>query len=379
MRSGHSRYQRGANLNLCRFRLACVTAKTERKLASVLDIGASHIGFTILNKRGDIMKHLSSALAAVLASIAATISVSSVADSYPSKPIRMIVGYGPGSGADIIGRILADKLSEQMKVSVVVENKDGAGGAIGTAAAAKSPGDGYTILLSPTTLTVSPSLMTPAPYEVKDFTAVTKVAILPMAIVTNANAPFKTFQEFIDYAKANPGKITYATSGKGSPSHLEMELIRQRYSLELVDAPYKAGGQAMTDTISGQVPLYFPVLPAALQHIKAGLLRGLVVGSSTPSEKAPGIPTLADAMKVPGYEASVWYGVMVPKATPDAIVARLDTEIQKALTSPQVREKIEATGSEVSVLGREKFGPFVHNETEKWDKLVKQLNLKVVQ
>jgi tripartite-type tricarboxylate transporter receptor subunit TctC len=169
------------------------------------------------------MKRLFSALVTAGLGLSAALPTTSIAQSYPSKPIRMIVAYGPGSGADIIGRIVADKLGEQMKASVVVENREGAGGAVGTAAAAKATADGYTILLAPTTLTVSPSLISPAPYDaIKDFVPVTKVAILPMSIVTGVNAPFKTFQEFVSYAKANPGKITYATSGKGSPSHLEM-------------------------------------------------------------------------------------------------------------------------------------------------------------
>jgi tripartite-type tricarboxylate transporter receptor subunit TctC len=323
------------------------------------------------------MKRLVDTLIAAGLGLAIALPTASIAQSYPSKPIRMIVAYGPGSGADIIARIVAEKLSQQMKVSVVVDDIGGAGGAVGTAAAAKASADGYTILMAPTTLTVSPSMISPKPYDaVKDFVAVTKVAVLPMSIVASVNAPFKTFSELIGYAKANPGKITYATSGKGSPSHLEMELIRQRYALEFVDSPYKNGGQAMTDTISGQVSLYFPVFPAALSHIKAGTLRGLAVGSVQRSEKAPDIPTLAEVMGVHGYEASVWYGVVAPKGTPEDIVARLDSEIQKALASPDVRAKIEKTGSEVSILGREKFGPFIRSEAEKWGKLVKQLNLK---
>jgi tripartite-type tricarboxylate transporter receptor subunit TctC len=323
------------------------------------------------------MMHLFKAVIAAGLSFAIALPTASMAQSYPSKPIRMTVGYGPGSGADILARIIAEKLAQQMKVPVIVDNISGAGGAVAATLVSKAPGDGYTILLVAAALTVSPSLISPKPYDaVKDFVAVTKVAVLPLTIVTSVNAPFKTFSELIDYAKANPGKITYATSGKGTASHLEMELIRLRYSLELVDAPYKNLGQAMIDTIGGQISLYFPAFPVALPHIRSGMVRALAIGSAQRSEKAPDIPTLAELMGVPGYEASVWYGIVAPKGTPEDIVARLDREIQSALASPDARARIEKTGSELSVAGREHFGPFIRSEVDKWAKLVKQFDLK---
>ncbi len=323
------------------------------------------------------MRHAVSTLVAAGLGIALALPTASVAQSYPSKSIRMTVAYGPGSGADIIARIVADKLAQQMKVSFVIDNLSGAGGATGATAVARAPADGYTILLAPTTLTVSPNMISPKPYDaVEDFVAVTKVAVIPLSMVTGVSAPFKTFHGMIDYAKANPGKIAYATSGKGAGTHLEMELIRERFSIDIRDVPYKTIAQAMTDTISGQVAMYFPAFPSALPQIKSGYLRALAIGSVQRSKKAPEIPTLAELMGAPGYEASVWYGVVAPKGTPEHIVARLDSEIQKALASPDVREKIEAGGSEVSVLGREKFSVFIRSEAEKWGRLVKQLNLK---
>lgn len=314
--------------------------------------------------------------AAALA-VASTTTPPTWAQAYPSRPIKLIVAYGPGSGADIVARILADKLSEQMKVSVVVENRDGAGGAIGTAQAAKAAPDGYTLLMAPTTLTVSPSMMANPSYDpVKDFTAVTRVAVQPMAAVTRPDAPYKNFKELIEYAKANPGKVMYATSGKGSPSHLEVELLRQRYDIRIQDVPYKSFGQAITDTMNGLVSFYFPTLPAALTHINSGKVRSLAVGSPERSPQAPQLPTIAEELGLPGYEVSVWYGIVAPAGTPPDIVTKLDSEIATALKSPEVRERIEKTGAIIATAGPEQFGKMIRAETDKWGKLVESLGLK---
>ncbi len=314
-------------------------------------------------------------LAILLAAGTATEAVQ--AQTYPTRPIRLIVAYGPGSGADIVARFLADKLSEQMKTSVVVENRDGAGGAIGTAAAAKAAPDGYTLLMAPTTLTVSPSLMANPTYDpVKDFAAVTRVAVQPMVAVTRPDAPYKNFKELIDYAKANPGKVMYGTSGKGAPSHLEVELLRQRYGIEVQDVPYKSFGQAITDTMNGLVGFYFPTLPAALPHITSGKVRSLAVGSVERSPQAPQLPTIAEELGLPGYEVSVWYGIVVPAGVPQDIVAKLDSEISTALKSPELRQKIEKTGAIISPAGPDAFGKQIRSETAKWGKLVQDLGLK---
>ena len=217
---------------------------------------------------------------AVAIAACALMSTGSLAQSYPVKSIRMIVAYGPGSGADIVGRILAERLTQQLGQAIVGENMAGAGGSIGTNMAAKAAPDGYTILMAPTTLTVSPALQATPSYDpVKDFTAVTRVAIQPMTIVTAANSPFNNMKEMMAFAKANPGKLSYGTSGKGSPSHLEMELIKSMRGLDIQDVPYKSFGSAITDTINGQVSYYFPTFPAALPHIKGGKVKALAVGS----------------------------------------------------------------------------------------------------
>lgn len=323
------------------------------------------------------LKFIRTALLGASCALAAT---AALAQAYPTKPIKMVVAYGPGSGADIVGRILAERLTQQLGQTVVVENLAGAGGALGTNLVAKAAPDGYTILMAPTTLTVSPALQATPSYDpVKNFTGVTRVAIQPMAIVTSADSPFKSMKDMMAFAKANPGKLSYGTSGKGSPSHLEMELIKAMRGLDIQDVPYKSFGTAITDTISGQVSYYFPTFPAALPHIKGGKVRALAVGSPERAPQAPDIPTIAEELGVPGYEVSVWYGVVAPAGTPAEIVSRLNTEIAKALEVPAVRERIVNTGAVVSYAPTDKFNEQIRAETTKWTKLVKELKLEATQ
>jgi len=323
------------------------------------------------------MIKLNQALAACVAAAATLMPMIAAADEYPSKPIRLIVAYGAGSGADTIARILAEHLQGALKGSVVVDNRPGAGGAIGTQSVARAPADGYTLILAPTTLTVSPHMQaTPAYDAVKDFAPIMRVAILPMTVVTAADAPFKTLPELVAQAKARPGQLNYATSGKGSPSHLEVELLRKHFGIQVRDVPYRTGSQALTDLISGQVSFYFPVLPAALPQMESGRLRALAVGTPDRSPKAPDVPTLAELMHKPGYEASVWYGLLAPAGTPPAVIDRLHRATAQVLESPQLRQAVNSTGSEVSPMPPEQFTTFIREENTKWGALVKELNLQ---
>jgi tripartite-type tricarboxylate transporter receptor subunit TctC len=321
------------------------------------------------------MTRASRILKLILASSLAFCAPGALAQAFPSNPVRIVVPFGPGSGADIIGRILADKLSEQMSARVFVENRDGAGGSIGSTQVAGASPDGHTLLLIPSSFTVS--LLPTPPYDpVKDFAAISKLAALPLVVVAGADAPYKTMSELVNYARANPGKLSYATSGKGASSHLEFELIKHRYKLNIPDVPYKSFGQAITDTISGQVSFYFAALPATLPHIKSGKVRGIAMGGLQRSEQAPEVPTIAESLNLPGYEASVWYGMLAPAATPRAIINQLDGQIATALKSADVQQRLMKGGVVVSYASSEKFGATVAEETAKWRKLIDELGLR---
>jgi tripartite-type tricarboxylate transporter receptor subunit TctC len=311
------------------------------------------------------------------AALGFALAASAGAQTYPQRPIRLIVTFGPGSGADTIGRILGERLSEQLKTAVVVENREGAGGAIGAAVAARAPADGYTLMLGATTMTVSPYMQTAPQYDpVKDFVPIIKVAELPLMMIAGEGAPYKNLKELVDYARANPGKLTYATSGKGSPSHLGIELIRQATHIDVRDVPYKNVGQAMTDTLSGQVSFYFPAVTGALAQVTAGKARGLAIGATQRSSQAPEVATVAEQLGISGLEVITWYGLFAPQGTPKEIVDRLYAETAKIMESEEVRGRIRKTGADVALAAPQAFAAQVRADTEKYSKLVRDLGLK---
>ena len=296
--------------------------------------------------------------------------------TYPSHPIRMIIPFAAGSGSDIVGRVLAQILSTQMGVAVVPETREGAGGVIGATVVAKAPPDGYTLLSAATPMTVAPYMMRTLPYDpAKDFTAVARIAVIPMVLVVSASSPYKTFDDLLTQIRSNPGKVNYATGGKGSPSHLEVELIKQIYGLRIQDIPYKSFGQGLTDTIGGRMDFAMTSLPLAQGNIMGGNLRALAIGTANRLPALPQVPTLAEALNKSGYEALVWYGLLAPAGTPPEIVSRLNDEIQKALAIPANRERIEKVGGQVSTVYGAKFGAQLKSESENWSRIVKELNL----
>lgn len=314
-------------------------------------------------------------LLGAVAAVTIVYAPSAAAQAFPAKPVRIIVPFGPGSGADIIARILADKLGEQMNASFVVENRDGAGGSIGTTLVAKSPPDGYTLALIPSSYTVN--LLPTAPYDpVKDFEHVARVASLPLVLVASQDAPFKTFAELIAYAKANPGKLNYANSGRGATTHLEMELLKKRYQLDVQDIPYKSFNTAIADVITGRVAFYYPAFPAVIPFIKSGQVRALGVGSEKRSEHIPDVPTMAEAANAPGYQAGTWYGILAPAGTPAAVVKVLDSNLALALKSSDVQKRFAGANVSVDYESAAKFRKTVEEETAKWEKLVEELGLK---
>lgn len=317
--------------------------------------------------------------ASILIGIAA-LTGSAAAQDYPQKPVRLIVPFGPGSGADTIGRIVAERLGEELKGAVVVDNREGAGGAIGAASAAKAAPDGYTLLLGVTTTVVSPHLQASAPYDpVRDFAPVAKVAELPLLMITSADAPYKSLKELIAYARKNPGKLTYATSGKGSPSHLSVELIRRATGIEVVDVPYKSVGQATTDLLSGQVSFYFPAVTGATQFVQSGKARGLALGATKRSAALPDVPTVEEETGVKGLEVLTWYGIVAPSGTPRPIIDRLSAATLKVMAAADVQEQIRKTGADVSIAGADEFGALIRADSAKYGKLISDLGLKATQ
>ena len=315
------------------------------------------------------MRRLSRLLAALLVAGAAA---TAQAQTYPSKPIRMIVPFPPGGTTDILARAIGAELTKAWGQPVVIENRPGAGGNIGSEAVAKSPGDGYTLLMGTVgTHGINPSLYKKMPYDaVKDFAPVTLVALVPNILVVHPSVPAKSVVELIALAKKQPGKLTYASSGNGTSIHLSGALFESLTGVQMVHVPYKGSAPAVTDLLGGQVNMMFDNMPSALPHVKAGKLRPLGVTSAKRSPAVPDVPTIAEA-GVKGYEASSWFGVLAPARTPKDIVAKLNAGIAKSLGTPEMKEKLSSQGAEPVGNTPEQFGAFIRAEIDKWAKVVK--------
>lgn len=294
------------------------------------------------------------------------------AQSYPSRPLRLIVPTAPGGGTDFTGRLVAAKLSESLGQQVVVENRGGGGGSVGADNAAKSTPDGYTLLLgSIATHAVNPALYKKLPYDhLKDFAPVSLIGTVPNAMVVHPSVPVKSMQEFITYAKANPGKINYGSSGVGSPPHLSMELLRSITGINLVHVPYKGAGPALADLLGGQVQAMCTSLAGLINFIKSGRVRALGVTTAKRNPQLPDVPTIVES-GVPGYEVTIWYGVFAPVATPKAIVQKLNAEMIKALNSPEMKERMALQGMDPAPSTPAELAAFVKAETVKWAKAAK--------
>lgn len=299
------------------------------------------------------------------------------AQGWPGKPVKLLVPFGPGSGTDTIARVVADGLSENLKVPVIVENREGAGGLVGTKASMTMPADGYTVVAISNAFLIAPQLFKVAPYDAtRDFTALSKVAAMPMTIVVGASSPYKTMKDLIDYIRANPGKASFATSGKGAQSHLEIEYIKQQLGLNAVDIPYKSTGAAIGDTISNTVAFYMPVFPPVASNVASGKLRALAIGAPSRLPATPDIPTYIEATGIPNYVPTSWFGYVVLAGTPADVVARLDQGIAYAATLPRVREKIQGVGANMSVAPSREFSAEIRSEAEKWGKLIAALGMR---
>jgi tripartite-type tricarboxylate transporter receptor subunit TctC len=300
------------------------------------------------------------------------------ADDYPSRPITDIVASTPGGGTDIVSRIFGERLSKQMGQPFVVENLAGAGSLTGTVTAARAAPDGYTLQTGLTaSMAVNPSLFAHLPYDpVTDFEPVGMFAQFPFVLVVSNNFPAHSVKELIELAKAKPGTINYASAGNGTGQHLSMELFKMMAGINLVHVPYRGAAPAYSDVISGQVPVFFDNLAAALGQIKGGAVRALAVTGTTRSPLLPDVPTVAEA-GVPGYSNYVWFGLWAPKGTPQPIIDRLHTEIQKAQADPGVKGKITAAAGETLDMPLADIKPFLKKEIARWSDVVKRAGIQV--
>jgi len=313
---------------------------------------------------------------------AATLALATTADAqaptYPTKPIRIVVPFPAGGATDILARAAAQRLTEAWGQSVVVDNRPGAGGNIGAELVAKSAPDGYTLLMGTVgTHAINASLYAKMPYDhVKDFAPVILVAGVPNVLVVNPAVPANSVQELIAYAKANPGKLNFASSGAGTSIHLSGELFKVMAGVQMTHVPYKGSAPALQDLIGGQVQLMFDNLPPSLPQIKAGKLRALGVTSATRAPALPDTPTIAES-GLTGFEASSWFGLLAPAGTPPAVIARLNGEIATWLGTPEAKEKLLALGANAAGGTPEDFAKHIAAETAKWAKVVKESGAKV--
>jgi tripartite-type tricarboxylate transporter receptor subunit TctC len=299
------------------------------------------------------------------------------AEEWPAKPVRFIVPYPPGGGTDVIARILQQPLSEALGHTVVIENRGGAGGALGTEAAAKSAPDGYTFLFTLSSHTINP-LLYKLNFDVEhDFAPVSLIVSVPQLIAAYPGAPIESMADVVKIAKARPGSLPFASVGNGTPSHIAGELLKLRASIDLVHVPYKGGGPALADTLGGQVPLLIVSMPAAMSHVRAGKLRALAVTTAKRSPGAPEIPTVAEALKIPDYEVDSWYAMFAPAKTPGAIVARMHKAIVQAMQLPAVRQKLLEQGGDPVGSTPEELDRVVKAELRKWAEVIRDAHIKV--
>jgi tripartite-type tricarboxylate transporter receptor subunit TctC len=313
-----------------------------------------------------------------LAALAATPARAQTVASYPSKPIKLIVPFPPGGSTDILARTLGQKLNEAWGQPVIIDNRGGAGGSIGADLAAKSPADGYTLMMGHIgTLAVNVSLYSKLPYDpVRDFTPVSMVAVVPNVLVVNPSLPAKSVPELIAYAKANPGKLDYSSGGNGSAAHLALEYFKLQSRTFIVHVPYKGTAPSVVDVIGGQVSMTMTGAPAVMPHVKSGRLRALAVSSAKRLEALPDIPTIAEA-GIPGFEATQWYGIVTPAGTPSAVVQKLNTEINKIMQSKEMRDRLNAEGAIASPGTPEQFGAYIKAEIARWATVIKAAGMKV--
>jgi tripartite-type tricarboxylate transporter receptor subunit TctC len=297
------------------------------------------------------------------------------AQAYPSRPVRLIVPFAPAGGSDTIARLMGQWLSERLGQQFVIDNRPGGGANIGTEAVVRASPDGYTLLIVGGYNAINATLYAKLNFNfVRDIAPVTGIVVYPNIMSVNPSVPAKTVPEFISYAKANPDKLTVASSGIGSPGHVAGELFKMMAGVDMVHVPYRSAGLALTDLLAGQVQVGFPSMPSSIEYIRAGKLRALAVATAARSEALPDVPTVGEF--VPGYEASGWFGVGAPRATPAEIVDKLNKEVNAALADPKMRARLADLGGTPLPGSPAQFGKLIVDETEKWGKVIKFAGIK---
>ena len=324
------------------------------------------------------LSKLASVAACLAAAATAFPGAASAQADYPNKPLRLIVPFPPGGSTDIIGRIVALRLGEKIGQQIVVDNRGGAGGTIGTEAAAKAAPDGYTLAVGTTsTHAVAPGAYSKLGYDpVKNFAPVSLVAITPYLLVVNAQVPAKSLKEFVRLAKSEPGKLNYASAGAGSTTHLAMEMLKDAAAINVVHIPYKGNGPAEVAVLAGEVQAIFGSMPALLQQVKADKLRPLAVGTARRSPAVPDVPTVAE-LGYPGFEAALWLGVVAPAGTPAGAVDRLSRELNGIVATPAFREAMDKNGAEPISNTPAQFATLIREEADRYGKVVKALGIKL--
>lgn len=315
----------------------------------------------------------------VIFALAAAILAPAIAGAseYPAKPIRIIAQFTPGSSTDILARIVAQKLSQDWNQQVVVDNRPGAGGVLGTEMGARAPADGYTLTMAVSAaFGINPSLYSKLPYDIiRDFAPISNLGLTPQTLVASPNAAFKSVKEFVAAAKEKPGQINYASLGTGSTSHLTMEMFRSAAGITLNHVPFKGSAEGHTALIGGQVPVMFDAIPATLPQVKAGRLRGLGIATLKRSQFLPELPTIAEA-GYPGFEAVGWIGIAAPAKTPAPVLDKLNAEMVKILNEPDVKERLATLAFTPVGDSRAQFAAFIKAEIAKWGKAVKESGAK---
>jgi tripartite-type tricarboxylate transporter receptor subunit TctC len=325
--------------------------------------------------KGQVIGRASITAAAMVMAVAGQVHAQQAA--FPSKPIRLILPFAPGGPSDIVGRVLSQKMSEQMGQQVVTDNRAGAGGNLGLELAAKAPPDGHTLVIASPTLAISPSLYKKLNYDPqKDFAPISTVANIPNVMLVHNSVPARTVKEFVELARRSPGKLNYGSSGAGSTTHLSSEILSNMAKLKMVHVPYKGQGLALSGLMSGQVDMMIMAVPSAHGMVQANKVRALAVLADNRVGALPNVPTMAEA-GVKDFVVNVWFGVLAPAATPRDVVARLNSELVKTVAAPDVRDRFTGAGIEPASSTPEQFGTYIRNETARYAKVIREAGITV--